>query len=52
MLLIDQPERLVRHCLRQADGGWKSREFTGGEIELTDLGGSLVLDEIYPAGEL
>ena len=52
LLLIDQPERLVRHCLRQADGGWKSREFTGGEIELTDLGGSLVLDEIYPAGEL
>jgi Uma2 family endonuclease len=47
VLRFDEPERRVEHHRRGDDGVWSKAELRAGSVDLTDLGGSLVLDEVY-----
>lgn len=49
LLLIDQPERLVRHYSREG-GNWQSREIREGLVDLAELG-SFSLEDLYAASE-
>lgn len=49
ILLIDQPARRVWHYHRSEGGVWELREAKSGELALPDLGGSLMIDELYAA---
>jgi len=47
LLLIDQPNRSIRHDWRLADGEWTMRQTTSGSIALPEFGGVLALDDVY-----
>lgn len=47
LLLIDQPTRLVEHYHRDPDGAWDVTTLRTGAIKLPDLGGAILLDDLY-----
>jgi Uma2 family endonuclease len=47
VLLIEQPSRCVTHHHRDDDGAWATHVFQSGSVDLSDLGGTVALDEIY-----
>lgn len=49
ILFIDQPARHVRHYHRSEGGVWELSEAQSGALALPDLGGSLMLDDLYAA---
>lgn len=52
-LLVNQDEARIEHYRRNADDTWTlSNAERGGAVRLPDLGGDLVVDEIYQAIEL
>ncbi|MFK7602682.1 Uma2 family endonuclease [Deinococcus sp. SM5_A1] len=47
-LIVEADTRLVRAIERQPDGSWSERELNDtGEIELSYLGATLTLDDVY-----
>jgi len=51
-LLVNQDEARIEHFRRNADGTWTlSNAGLGGAVRLPDLGGDLMVDEIYQAME-
>lgn len=51
LLIIDQPTHLIEHYHREPDGPWTVIALHEGTIQLPDLGGMLILDEIYLTDE-
>jgi hypothetical protein len=51
LLIIDQPTHLIEHYHREPDGPWTVIALHEGTIHLPDLGGMLILDEIYLTDE-
>lgn len=47
LLLVDQPDRLVRHWWRLPDGNWTSRDCSAGRLAFPEWDGSIELDDIY-----
>lgn len=47
ILVLDQPTRLVEHYHREPGGAWDFTHLSDGAVRLPDLGGVILLEELY-----